>query len=143
MKRLLLIGLLLALAVPAHATSLDDARDLYAEGDYSAAIDITRPLAEAGAPEAMYELGVMLIEGRAGTPDIEAGREWTEKAAGLGNAPAQHALGLLYIGAAGDEPQWEKAAEWFRKAAGQGFAPAEYHLGVLYAEGTGVEQSLV
>jgi TPR repeat protein len=88
----------------------------------------------------MYALAVMQIEGRTSSGDVEAGRDWTEKAAALGHPPAQHALGLLHAGAAGDLPDWDKAVRWFRAAAEQGFAAAEYHLGVLYAEGRGVKK---
>src|SRR5271165_3620340 len=73
MKRrtnILLVGILLAFAQfgPAAAGPLEDSEAAYQKGDYAAALQILRPLAEQGNAIAQYDLGLMYDSGQGVQP---------------------------------------------------------------------------
>src|SRR5690606_9604523 len=133
-------GLAVELARQAAAevdARLDDGHPLRTEGRYvlghalrlaeegAQAEPRLRQAAEAGHPDAMVSLGVLLH--RAGSP-AEA-EEWWRRAAGTGNSGAMFTLGALHDrrGEAGEaELRWRRAAE-------AGHVEAMTSLGVRYA----------
>ncbi len=136
----LLAGTIVASAI---AGPLEDGMEAYQEKDYLKAIQIWRPLAQAGDASAQYRLGVMYAEGR-GIPanDAEAAL-WFERAAQQGEPMAQYNLGASYAEGTGVRKDMAAAAKWFRRAADQGIALAQLNLGLLYANGAGVPQDNV
>ena len=62
----------------------------YLKGDYQAAFDEWRPLAELGDAEAQYNLGVMYVQGFCGEQDLGKAADWYRQAAeeGVVDAPA-------------------------------------------------------
>ncbi len=70
-------------------------------GDYGAALQEWRPLAEQGNAYAQYWLGLMYERGQGVAPDDTEAAMWYRLAAERGNAYAQQNLDLMY----------EKAAE--------------------------------
>ncbi len=99
-----------------------------------------RKAAEAGLPQAQYNLGYLHEHGQAGAQqDITLAVEWYRKAAEQNLPEAQHMLGVLHTEGRGVPENFATAYSWYDKAAQQGLAVAEYQMGVLYAVGQGVE----
>lgn len=92
----------------------------YLKGDYEAAYDEWRPLAELGDAEAQYNLGVMYDEGAGVDHDLARAAAWYRKAAEQGFLDAQTNLGLMYYHGQGVPRNYREALKWFRLAAEQG-----------------------
>jgi TPR repeat protein len=124
--------------------AVDDAGHAeYQRGNYAAALQHLRPLAEQGDVRAQYTLGLMYYHGR-GVPrnDPEAMR-WLRLAADQGHAPAQFNLGVMFSEGHGAAKNEAEAVRWYRLAAEQGNPEAQYNLGLAYAKGDGIAQSYV
>jgi TPR repeat protein len=132
-----------AFAATAIAGPLEDGQDAYREKDYLKAIQVWRPLAQAGDREAQYRLGVLYAEGKGVAPNDAEAALWFERAAEQGEAMAQYNLGASYAEGAGVRQDMTAAAKWFRRAADQGIPLAQLNLGLLYASGSGVPQDNV
>jgi TPR repeat protein len=130
-------------AAAALAGPLEDGLDAYQEKDYLKAVQLWRPLAQAGDREAQYRLGVMYAEGKGVAPNDAEAALWFERAAEQGEAMAQYDLGASYVEGAGVRKDMPTAAKWFRRAAEQGIPLAQLNLGLLYASGDGVAQDNV
>jgi TPR repeat protein len=76
----------------ASAATLADGRAAWNSGDFATAMQVLRPLADAGDPTAEYFVGLMYFNGQ-GVPedDAEASR-WFEAAAKKGSADALYSL---------------------------------------------------
>jgi hypothetical protein len=135
-----------ALAVAAGtalAGPLEEGQDAYQEKDYLKAVQLWRPLAQAGDREAQYRLGVMYAEGKGVASNDAEAALWFERAAEQGEAMAQYNLGASYVEGSGVRKDMAAAAKWFRRAADQGIPLAQLNLGLLYASGDGVPQDNV
>jgi TPR repeat protein len=130
-------------AASALAGPLEDGMVAYQEKDYLKAIQLWRPLAQAGDADAQYRLGVMYAEGRGVAPNDAEAALWFERAAEQGEPMAQYNLGASYVEGTGVRKDIATAAKWFRRAADQGVALAQLNLGLLYASGVGVPQDNV
>ena len=106
------------------------------------AMQMLRPLAELGEPEAQYRVAMMMINGLHGLPTPEEGGRYLELAAEQGHAMAMHGVGFMYYEGEGKEKDLSKAAEWFNKAAALGLSGSMVTLAMMYQEGNGVEQDL-
>jgi S1-C subfamily serine protease len=95
--------------------------------------------AEAGDPEAQYNLGVIYDLGVGITRSYAESGKWYLKAASQGLAEAQFQLGVRYFefGKKAKE-NYTTAFTWFFKAATQGVPEAQYNVGVMYQLGRGV-----
>ena len=89
----------------------------YEAGDFLAALEYWRPLAEAGSTEAQYYLGVMYARGEGLPQDPEIAINWYRKAASLGHDKAQYNLGLAFLQGRGAERDATEAAKWISKSA--------------------------
>ena len=132
-----------AMLATAVAGPLEEGMDAYQEKDYLKAVQVWRPLAQAGDSEAQYRLGVLYAEGKGVAPNDAEAALWFERAATLGNPAAQYNLGSSYAEGVGVRKDMEAAAKWFRRAADQGIVLAQLNLGLLYAAGAGVPQDPV
>jgi TPR repeat protein len=65
-------------------------------GDYAAALQLWRPLANQGNAAAQYNLGLMYADGHGVAQDDAAAMSWFRKTADQGYADAQYNLGLMY-----------------------------------------------
>ena len=74
-------------------SELDTAREAIEAGDYEVAYEKLLPLAEAGNPEAQYNLGVMYQEGLVVEQNYGKALKWFRKAAEQGDVQAQYNLG--------------------------------------------------
>lgn len=131
-------------ALPAGAAEsvLDGVRK-YEAGDYRAAFAIWQPLAEAGDPDALFNLGQVYRLGRGVTVDIPKAIAHYRAAARRGHIAAMGNLGTLYYFAEPPNRRRDEAIAWWRRAAERGYARAQYMLGVLYFNGDQVERDYV
>jgi uncharacterized protein len=156
LRVLVAASLLLAVVGTAAAGQLEDARAAYHGGDYTASLQLVRPLAEQGNAAAQDLLGSLHETGKGVLQDKAEAAKWHQNAADQGYAPAQFKVGEMYyngwaIGVAllPDDYKWieaglgvpryyAKAVEWWRRSAAQGYPPAQSQLGFMYANGMGV-----
>lgn len=134
----LLVVLLVSVACATHSQtthSLEEGVDAANRGDYAAAIEIWRPIADEGNPDAQYNIGLLYYNI---WKDMEAAANWFHKAATNGHANAQSVLGFLYHEGNGVSKDASKAAKWYEMAAEQGVANAQLQLATLYTNGEGV-----
>jgi uncharacterized protein len=125
------------------AGPLDDAAVAIRKGDYAAAHQILRPLADKGDALAEFNLSQLYARGRGVQRDYTEAIWWLRKAANQGLAIAEHYLGLAYTDGDGVPQDDAEAARWFRLAADKGFPTAQFHLGLAYAEGRGVPRNSI
>jgi TPR repeat protein len=125
------------------ASGLDDGLAAIQSGDYQAALQAFRPLAEQGDARAQYQIGQMHGRGHGTPKNYDLAAQWYRKAAEQGHAEAQFDLGSLYLRGVGVPRNNELAAKWWRRAADSGDAAAQSALGDMYLEGVGVEPDLV
>jgi len=106
--------------------------DAWVAGNYSAAVNEWRPLADKGDPDAQFDLGQAYKLGR-GVParDLAIAQSWYEKAAQQGHAQAQANLGLILF----QNGERQRALPWIRKAAEAGDPRAQYVLGTALFNG--------
>ena len=119
--RLVRMGLSVVIAVCLGSTALagpfEDGQTAYASGDYQAAVQIWRPLAERGDPRAEYMLGLAFSLGR-GAPRSDAlAVVWYRKAAEQGVAAAQANLGAMYANGESVPQDYAQAITWWRRAS--------------------------
>ncbi|MEP0548961.1 MAG: tetratricopeptide repeat protein [Rhodothermales bacterium] len=148
MNRILLLATAAALTCSAtataqHADSLNGAAKVLLEReDYVAAVPALREAAEAGHPEAQYNLGWALIEGAGTVADPVEANRWLRSAAEQGWVDAQFKLGYSYALGRGTEQNMTKAFRWFETAAENGDAEAQFFIIGMLMEGQGVEVDL-
>lgn len=94
--------------------------------------------AEAGEPEAQYELALTHYHGE--TPDAERAAHWFARAADGGHAKACTCYARMLLEGLVVESDDQRAAAYLQVAADQGFAQAQYDLGLLHLRGRGVPQ---
>jgi TPR repeat protein len=112
-------------------------------GDFAAAIELLRPIAEAGDPEAQNAVGEMLTDGKRGvTIDVVEAAAWFRKAAIQGFAAGQVNLGLMLEHGQGVIKDEAEASRWYRRAALEGFAEGQHNLARLYETGKGLKLDL-
>ena len=135
----------LAVAGPVRAGPYEEAKATYDRGDYAAALQIWRPLAQAGDVKAQFWLGAMYDLGRGVPQDHVMAASWYRYAAEQGNPNAQHNLAHMYEMGQGLPADYAMAAAvlWYRRAAEQGYSAAQLNLGALYTEGRGVKRDYV
>ncbi len=131
--------LLLTILIGAYAAAagpLEDASNALKRQDYKTALEIWRPLAEQGNPEAERGLGV-LYENGAGVPkDGGQAVAWFRKAAAQGNADATLRLGEIYVnGSNGIARDTGQGLELMAKAFDEGADSAAEAIGELYRLG--------
>jgi uncharacterized protein len=112
--------------------------DAYAEGDYKAALEKWRPLAEAGDPAAQTNLGFLYYEGKGVAQNHEEALKWYRKAALTGYPDAAFNLGVAYSEGKGVQADKTQALHWYQLAADSGYAPAQVILGNIYFRGDGI-----
>jgi uncharacterized protein len=147
MWKTLLAGALALVISGVVAGPLEDGEAAYMSGDYASAMQLLRPLAEAGKtayaygnPWAQFEIGLMYDNGEGVPQDYAQAAFWYSKAADQGLVSAQFNLGLIYYMGRGVLQDYGQAAVWFQKAAEQGDASAQLNLGLMFDKGDGVPQ---
>lgn len=108
---------------------------------FSRAIGLLGPLAEAGEPEAQYRVAIMAQNGLGMIHNPLAAYKHMRAAAEAGMAVAQHGLGFMYMEGECTTQDYGKAIEWFKRAAEQGLVGSQTTLAKMYEEGKGVEKN--
>ena len=140
------ISLLLALCGSPQAFSADllKGHKAWQKGEFSAALQEFKPLAEQGDAYAQYNLGFMYSNGQGVPQNHTEAVKWYRQAAEQGYVGAQVNLGVMYKDNGYGVPQNQtEAAKWYRLAAEQGDVDAQANLGLMYYHGKGVVQSYV
>ena len=126
------VGLAQRVGLARKVPSAVDAENAFRKGDYTRALRLARPLAEAGDALAQFILGVVYYDF---IKDYIQAATWFRRAADQGNASAQLYLGLMSNDGHGMPQDHVTAAQWYRRAAEQGEVHAQHNLGVYYATG--------
>jgi len=111
-----LFGLLVADG-PIYAASRLDGTTAFAKGNYVAAANRARPLAERGDAPSQALLGFMYEHGRGVAQDYDAAIYWYTCAADQGHPTAQYLLGLMYDKGHGVVRSDVLAYKWLNLAA--------------------------
>lgn len=99
--------------------------------------------AAAGSDKAQMRLGVIYLQGRGVTADIDKALYYYRMAAERKIAFAQLKLAKIYLDGKYIEADPQKALSWLLRSARQGFIPAQLYLSKLYENGTFVDRDLV
>jgi TPR repeat protein len=134
-----LICVSLIWAAPAAAQNVKAGIDAWQRGDYVSAVAIWRPLAEAGDPDASFNMGQAYRLGRGVLVDMSAAQSWLERAAQKDHVDAQATLGLLLF----QNGNHADGLKWLKSAAEKGDARALLVYGTALFNGDGVAQDPV
>ena len=129
-----LVGAAAALAVFVAAPALADLKsgvDAWARGDFAAAVNEWRPLADKGDADAQFNLGQAYRLGRGVPVNLRIAQSWYQKAAAKGHEQAQGYYGLMLY----ESGKRKEALPWIRKAADRGDAKAQYVMGIELTNG--------
>lgn len=127
---------------PDYFSMLDKALKAYEAGDYERARELFQPLAEAGDPDGLYNLGVMHARGEGGPKEPAKAMQYYRRAAVLGSPNAMTNLASHYYYGDGVEKDMAEAARLYGLAARAGVPLAQRYYGVMLIKGTGVEQNV-
>lgn len=119
------------IATPAVAATVKDGVDAWQRGDYSGAVAIWRPLAEANDPDAAFNLAQAYKLGRGVTTDLGQAKTWYGKSAQAGHIQGAANYGLLLF----QDGDRRSAMPWISKAADAGDPRAQYVLGTALFNG--------
>lgn len=108
----------LAVSTPGDAADLETARDLMEAGQFGAARDMLRPLANSGNADAEELIGVMYALGLGVERDDERAFDWYLRSSMKGHPGAQSGLGWYYeVGRGIPEPDLVRAYLWYALSA--------------------------
>ncbi len=125
--------------VAAVPPSVRGGAELWRRGDWAGAVTMWQPLAAAGNPDAMFNMGQANKLGRGLPRDDRKARDWYRRAAERGHRPAQANLGILLF----QDGEKAEALKWLKTAADAGEPRAQYVYGVAHWNGDGLKKSLV
>lgn len=132
----------LQFATPAAAGPWEDALAAYQDGRFETAIEMMKPLAEAGDINALATLGDIYSFGE-GTPiDHVEALKWSRRGAALGSSEGENDLGVSYAKGQGVPKDAAEAIKWFRKAADHGNAKAQVSIARRYLYGEDVKKDV-
>ena len=128
----------------------DEAKAVYASGDYTRAAVLTRPFADQGKAWAQFNLATLLEEGKGVPKDEKQAEDLYRKAVAQGDKRAQVKLELMNRAkhqaqedeakTAYEKGDYARAAALVRPLAEQGRAWAQFTLGVMHQYGKVVPQ---
>jgi TPR repeat protein len=124
---------LLLVAAPA-AADVKTGVDSWAKGEFVAAVREWRPLAEAGDPDAQFNLGQAYKLGRGVPLDLAMAQSWYRRAAAKGHAQAEDALGLTLF----QDGKKAEALPYLEKSAARDEKRAQLVLGTMLFNGDGI-----
>jgi uncharacterized protein len=126
---LLIAAAVVTAAQPAGAGSPEEefraGLSAFNSGDYAAAMQTWRPLAEANDARSQAGIGFMYHRGLGVTIDDEQAVIWLRKAAEQGQAEGQFMLGSLYFFGKGVPQSYPRAYAWCELAQDNGQAEAQ------------------
>src|SRR3546814_722879 len=128
-----------------YKADYEEGRAAYDAEDYEDAVNRYGALAEAGVPEAAYELGKAYRYGNGVPKDTERAAQWLIAAVSRSHSRWPHAsyhLGTMFKAGEGVPQDFALAARLLQQAADNGYLRANLPLAQLYASGQGVEKDL-
>ena len=134
-----LIGASLVWAAPASAQNVKAGIDAWQRGDYAGAVAIWRPLAQAGDPDASFNMGQAYRLGRGVLVDLGTAQTWLEQAARKDHVDAQTTLGLLLF----QNGNQAEGLKWLKMGSEKGDPRAMLVYGTALFNGDGVAQDPV
>ena len=132
------------IARTAVAGPLEDGLAAYSRRDYPTALQLLRPLADQGVPQAQSRLGSMYARGQGVEQDDAEAAKWYRKSADGGDLYGlDHLAGMYLIGGGGLPQDNSASVKLYREAATRGDADAQNMLGTLYENGWALPQDYV
>ena len=125
-----------ALAGAASAQTVKQGITAWQKGDYKAAVEVWRPLADRGDPDALFNLGQAYRFGRGVPANLATAKGLFERAARVGHVESQTTLGLLLL----QSGEQQGAFHWLKPAAEAGEPRALLVYGTALINGDGVTQ---
>ncbi|MFZ1988967.1 MAG: tetratricopeptide repeat protein [Alphaproteobacteria bacterium] len=114
----------------------------YDAGNYAEAYDIWLPLARHGDLAAVFNIGLMLRDGRGIPQDQPRALAFFKQCAERNHLGCQVNLADMYYTGKGTTPDYKRAASWLMVAARRGHYPSMYQLGGMFERGEGIELNL-
>jgi len=143
MRKLLVATVLCLFVTTSQADLLDDATAAYEKGEYTLALRLYRPLAEAGDSALQFILGTMYWRGKGTLEDHAEAFKWFRLSAEQGYADSQYMLGIMYSQGRAIPQDRAEAFKWYRLSAEQGQADSQYRLSLMYQLGLSAPQDFV
>ncbi len=137
-KYLICAAALLAFSAPAAAQDVQSGIAAWQAGDYNAAVQQWRPLADAGNADAQFNLAQAYRLGRGVAQNLNLAEQWFERAARQRHEQAGASLGLLLF----QNGRAREAMPWLQAAAGRGDPRAQYVFGTALFNGDVVRRDL-
>jgi len=134
MRKISVVAISIILSVSCNfalAAPHDDAFKAYDAGDFEAAVNIWRPMAEDGDARAQYWIGKLYTRGAGVAKDFAQARKWIEAAARQGHTKAEHGMGDIYRYGDGVRSDASTSFDWYMRAAKKGYALSELSLAEL------------
>jgi TPR repeat protein len=137
------VDLAAAVGLASPPRNADAAFAAYQNGNYAAALQLSRPLADQGDARAQSILGLIYYGGRGVPQDDNEAVKWFRRAADQDDVFGNFYLGVMFADGRGVPQDYAEAAKWYRLAADLGDAQSQYNLGLAYAKGEGVSRDNV
>ncbi len=145
MKKLILgaaTASLCALApISAFADPYEDAEKVFYAKEYSKAVSLFRPLAQADNDNAQWYMGTFYRRGQGVEQSYEQAVYWFDRSARNGDKDSQYELAKLYYYGDGTAQDRKMAFKWYLAAAEQGHKKAAFDVGYAYKNANGVKKS--
>jgi TPR repeat protein len=112
--------------------------------DRTAAASLFEQAAAQGHAGALYNLGVMALEGDGGgkdKPDFAKAADYFKRAAELGDGDAAYSYGVLCRSGRGVPLDTAEGAEWIKRAADAGIVAGEVEYAIMLFNGEGVDRN--
>ena len=130
----------LALAPGSVLADRDDvatAANALKAGRYGEAVQLAKPLSDAGNPDAQLLMGILYFGGLGVAKSPNKAFELYTKAAEQGQAAAMHNLATMYYRGEGTNINFGLSRDWNRKAAENGLVVAQHDYASMLRSGVG------
>ena len=110
---------------PVIASDVSDAIDAMRVGNFAEAYCVLKPYAEAGDPEAQYNIGWMYLNGYGLAMNDRLALDWWQRASDQGYTDASFSIAMLYsLGEGQVKKDMDKAVEYYLMAVEDGHEDA-------------------
>ncbi len=130
-------------SVTVFAADYEEGKQAYLSKNYALALEILKPLAEAGDSQAQITMGLMYDYGHGVDKSPAESIKWYRMAAEQGVPLVQHDIGVKYFQGQGVEQNYLEAAKWWELSANSGIADSQFNLGLMHYRGIGIPKDYV
>ena len=117
--------LITLIAKPLNASDVSDAINAMRAGNFAEAYCVLKPYAEAGDPEAQYNIGWMYLNGYGLMMNDSKALEWWQRSSDQGYTDASFSIAMLYsLGEGQVKKDMDKAIEYYLMAVEDGHEDA-------------------